>query len=531
MSRVYDVVIVGSGIAGLSCAIMLTKHGLDCAVFTKSSEVDETATLYAQGGIIAEKSGDTPETLAHDIWEAGCRAGRREAIELLSREGPGLVFSFLIDEAGIAFSTDAQGNPDYTTEAAHSAARIVHYRDHTGEAVQKGLTSYAGRLGVAVHTGHTAIDLITNNHHSRDMQEKYRPREVMGLYVLDNSTGEVKTVLAHRVVIASGGIGNLYQHTTNPPSATGDGISMAYRSGADVINAEYVQFHPTALYHKDIKRFLISESIRGEGARLVDHQGHAFMDAYSPLGDLAPRDVVSRAVYDRMRQQGKEYMLLDLAHTYRGSEPIEKRFSNTYETCLEGGIDITREPIPVVPAAHYFCGGIKSDCSGRSSLKNLYAIGEASCTGLHGANRLASTSLLEGLLWAHLAAADIRDSFSPIDSRRLAHIPDWETPKHTVRFDPLFLQQDFRAIQMTLWNYCGIIRTTKGLQRARADIAYYAHRILSFYHEARLNRDIIELRHGVCTAGVIVDSAIHNTASLGCHCREANGSRTSLYPA
>jgi L-aspartate oxidase len=317
--------------------------------------------------------------------------------------------------------------------------------------------------------------------------------------------------------MATGGIGNLYQYTTNPSSATGDGISMAYRAGADIINSEFIQFHPTALFHKDIKRFLISESLRGEGAKLIDKNGNRFMGKYSPLKELAPRDVVARAIYEEMNRVGSEYMFLNIADHYTGEKPIKERFSRIYETCLSGGIDITKQPIPIVPASHYFCGGIKVDVFGRTSIKNLFAIGEVSCTGLHGANRLASDSLLEGLLWAKKSAEYIKGNFTRIEKSRFGEIPDWKLPQNSVDFDPILIYQDWKAIKLTMWNYAGIIRTKKGLDRALSDLNYYTHRIFKFYKEARLSIDIIELRNAVVTAQIIVDSAIHNEKSIGCH--------------
>jgi len=312
-------------------------------------------------------------------------------------------------------------------------------------------------------------------------------------------------------------LGNIFQHTTNPEGCTGDGLSMAHRAGADIINAEFIQFHPTALYHKDINRFLISESLRGEGAKLLNHAGLKFMSKYSPMRDLAPRDVVARAIFSEMSREGANYMLLDLAHFYKGEDPIEDRFSRIYRTCLEGGIDITDQPIPIVPAAHYFCGGIKIDLKGKSSLKNLFAIGEVSCSGLHGANRLASTSLLEGLLWAKLTSDEIDQNPELISYSRYEHIPDWIEPANSEEFDPILLQQDMKAIQMTMWNYAGIIRTRKGLERARSDINYYAKRIFQFYKSAKLNRGIIELRNAIVNAAIIVNAATHNKRSIGCH--------------
>jgi len=339
----------------------------------------------------------------------------------------------------------------------------------------------------------------------------------MGVYALDNKKGEIKTILSQKIILASGGLGNIYQHTTNPVGCTGDGLSMAHRAGADIINAEFVQFHPTSLYHKDIERFLISESLRGEGARLINHSGEKFMSHYSPLKDLAPRDVAARAIFSEMSKSGSNYMLLDLAGYYKGEVPINERFSNIYNTCLKGGIDITSQPIPIVPAAHYFCGGIKIDLQGRSSLKNLYAIGEVSCSGLHGANRLASSSLLEALLWAKLSSNSIALDKAKIDLNRFKHIPDWLEPSNSENFDPLLLQQDMKAIQMTMWNYAGIIRTRKGLERAWFDINYYSKRIFQFYKSAKLNRAVIELRNAVVSASIIINAATHNKRSIGCH--------------
>jgi len=517
MRHHFDAVVVGTGIAGLTCAIYLKKAGLDVVMMTKESRVSESNTFYAQGGIIAAKDDDSPTLLRDDILQAGCSYNRIDAVDYFVKYGPPLVFDFLVDEVGIQFSTSETGNIDYTEEAAHSVRRIVHYEDHTGDKIEDSLIDHAKKLGVKFLIDYTAIDLITNNHHSRNTQELYREREVMGIYALNNKSVETETFFAQSVVIATGGIGNLFYHTSNPVSATGDGISMAHRAGANIINAEFVQFHPTTLFHKDIKRFLISESLRGEGARLKDHNGHEFMYEYSEMGDLAPRDVVARAIYDRMSKTGKEYMLLDIANYYQGHLPLEKRFSMIYSTCKKGGIDITKEPIPIVPAAHYFCGGIKADLKGRSSLKNLYAIGEASCTGLQGANRLASTSLLEGLLWGKSAAEDIIVKKYKINKSRFNSIPDWEKPNYTEEFDPLLIDQDMKAIQLTMWNYAGIIRTEKGLRRAEADLDYYSHRIMSFYKSAKLHKDIIELRNAVVSSALIVSAALRNTKSVGCH--------------
>lgn len=517
MRDIFDVIIVGTGISGLTAGINLAESGLKVAILTKSDELSESNTNYAQGGIIAYKEGDSPQKLSEDIFKAGCFYNNREAVKQLAEEGPKLVFDFLINKVKMEFNKKNDGSYDYTEEAAHSTRRILHYQDHTGDKIEESLIKYARQLNIDIYTSYTAIDLITNNHHSKDCQALYKPREVLGVYFLNNKEQRVETFFSNFVILATGGVGNLYQYTTNPPSATGDGISMAHRAGADIINSEFIQFHPTCLFHKDIKRFLISESLRGEGAKLIDSKGNQFMHKYSSLKELAPRDVVSRAVYEEMNKLGSEYMLLDLASHYKGEKPIKDRFSKIYETCLSGGIDITKQPIPIVPAAHFYCGGIKVDKRGRSSIKNLYAIGETSCTGLHGANRLASDSLLEGMLWGKKSSEDIIKSFKETKKERFDSIPDWKAPVNVEEFDPILIYQDWNAIKLTMWNYAGIIRTKKGLERASSDLNYYAHRIFKFYKEAKLNRDIIELRNAIITAGIIVDQAIHNDKSLGCH--------------
>ena len=517
MRHYYDAVVVGSGLAGLTCAIYLKKAGLQVVVMTKEPKLYETNTYYAQGGIIASTDNDSAELLRSDLLRAGSGYNNLAAVDFFIKHGPALVFEFLVDEVGIQFSRSEEGKLDYTEEAAHSRRRIVHYEDHTGDKIEDSLINHAKKAGVEFLTDYTAIDLITNNHHSRDPQEVYREREVLGVYALNNLKGETEAFFSGHVVMATGGTGNLYYHSTNPVSATGDGISMAYRAGADIINTEFVQFHPTALFHKDIKRFLISESLRGEGGRLKNHEGQAFMPDYSEMGDLAPRDVVSRAVYDQICRSGREYMLLDIAGYYTGSVPIEKRFSKIYATCLKGGIDITKEPIPITPAAHYSCGGIKTDTKGRTSLKNLYAVGEVSCTGLHGANRLASASLLEGLLWGKSSAVDIAENRVEIRKKRCDNIPDWEKPPQAEAFDPLLIDQDMQAIRLTMWNYAGIIRTTKGLRRAESDLEYYAHRIMKFYKSAEITKQIIELRNAVVSSQLIVAGALKNSRSVGCH--------------
>ncbi len=518
MGKKYDIIVVGSGIAGLSCAIFLKKKGFSVAVLTKNEDPLECNTFYAQGGIISKVDKDSIDLLVNDILLAGNNYNYKNAVNFFAEKGPELVPNFLMDEVGIDFSKTPNGNDiDYTEEAAHSIRRIAHFSDYTGEAIEKGLYSYAKKIDIKIYSDYSAIDLISNTHHSTDKQELYKKQIVMGVYALDNKNQKVEKILSDKVVLATGGVGNLFQYTTNPASATGDGISMAAKAGAKIINAEFVQFHPTMLFHKDIRRFLISESLRGEGAKLIDKNGKTFMQNYSEQKDLAPRDVVSRAIFDKMATDAVEYVELDIANYYKGEKPLKERFAKIYQTCKEAGIDITKDKIPVVPGAHYFCGGIKVDTNGQSSIENLYAIGEVSCTGLHGSNRLASTSLLEALLWAKSSADDISQNFENTKAKRFAHIPDWQTPKVETTFDPILIKQDWKTIKHTMWNYAGIVRTQKGLERANADLKYFYDRIMRFYSEATLTKDLIELRNAVVCSSIIAEAAFKNKNSIGCH--------------
>ncbi len=516
-AREYDLLVIGSGIGGLSTAISAAESGLTVAVITKEPDFFESNTRYAQGGIVGTAEGDSPELLEKDILYAGSDINFRDAVRLLAREGPGLTRTFLTDKIGVSFSLDADGRPDLTREAAHSIRRIYHAQDKTGEAIQNALVRYVAKLdNVEACCSHTVVELITNTHNASDPQQIYQPKKVIGAYVLDARAGRVTVFFAPRVVLATGGVGNLFLHTSNPSGATGDGIAMAYRIGAEVIHAEYIQFHPTILYHRDRKRFLISESLRGEGARLMNAAGEYFMEKYNPeRKDLAPRDEVARAIYREMDRDEAEYVRLD-ARDLKGLS-VEKRFPGIYQTCLGLGIDIAREPIPVVPAAHYFCGGIKVDLSGATSIAGLYAVGESACTGVHGANRLASVSLLEGLMWGLRCAGAASGRSEHVSPRLKRQIPDWVYPKAEEEFDSILVHQDLTAIRSTMWNYAGIIRSRRSLLRALADLNYLSHRIEQFYRQAKLTRRIIELRNSVLTASLIVRAALANSRSTGCH--------------
>lgn len=516
MRQQYDVLILGSGIAGLSAAITAAEKGLQVCVMTKSAEFGESNTWHAQGGIVETGEGDSPDLLRQDILRAGSQINNLQAIDIVASEGPALVDEILIQRAKVPFVRTETGEFDRTQEGAHSIRRILHVKDHTGRSIEESLIAYVRTMpGIQMLNEMTAVDLITNTHNSTDPQQRYRKRRVLGAYVLDNRSGEVRPFFASAVILATGGAGNVYLHTSNPASATGDGVAMAWRAGCDIINAEYVQFHPTVLFHRDVKRFLITEAMRGEGARLLNRDGRYFMSDYNAaLRDLAPRDEVARAIYREMGTQGG-YVLLD-ARLITHVDPAQ-RFPSIYRQCLDLGIDISRDPIPVVPAAHYFCGGIKTDMDGATDLEGLYAVGENACNGIHGANRLASVSLLESLVFGVRAARHIACCLDPLETGLVRSIPDWVYPGDEFEFDPMLIQSDLQTIQTTMWNYVGIIRTRRRLGRALSDLNYLDHRIQSFYHQARISRDIVELRNAMAVGSLITQSAYKNRQSLGCH--------------
>jgi L-aspartate oxidase len=549
----YPALVIGTGIAGLTTAFCLAGAGIKVLLVTKAADPKDCNTFWAQGGIIYEGANDTPDKLIADILRAGAGLSNEEAVNFLATEGPRVVKELLLDEMHVPFSTSEEGELDLTQEGAHSIPRIIHAGDATGRAIEVSLLNRVkDEPNITLATEITAIDLLTTHHHPTDIQVRYRmTNECVGAYLLDNRTNEVITVFADYTVIATGGIGQIYLHTTNTRSSLGDGVVMAHRAGADIMNAEYVQFHPTALADKKANHFLISEALRGEGARLKNQKGEYFMERYSPdLKDLAPRDVVARAIVEEMTTTKDEYVYLDLATFYHGREPIPARFPNIYKACRDIGVDIEREPIPVVPAAHYFCGGILANTRGETTLSRMYAIGETSCTGLHGGNRLASTSLLEGLTWGYYAAASIREKLesgtTPVEAARgnaqtaaavrrsfssrpagagsiapgiLTSIPDWHPPGNQDREDPALILQDWTTIQHTMWNYVGIVRTYERLKRAVADMRELGSRLTKFYHESKISKEIIELFHGQQMAAIVSGAALKNPVSRGAHFR------------
>ncbi len=511
-----DVLIIGSGIAGLSCAITAAELGLDVIILNKEASIQESNTNYAQGGIVARGLEDSPELLAEDIIQAGDGISNPDAVRIIAYEGPGMVEDFLIKKVGVPFSRAGDDEFEFAREGSHSRRRILHSKDSTGKAIETALINKLGEYkNIRAYADHTAIDLLTIPHNSINPIALYREPQCIGAYVLNNKTGNVERFFSSYTVLATGGLGRIYQHTTNPTLATGDGFAMADRAGARLINMEYIQFHPTTLFHKDADGFLISEALRGEGARLKTKDGVPFMAKYSELGDLAPRDEVCRAMYEEMIKRGDSYVYLDIA-SYTDIN-VKKRFPMIYERCLDFDIDIQKVPIPVVPAAHYSCGGVQVDTWGKSSLKCLYAAGEVAATGLHGANRLASTSLLEGLVWGIRSAKDIAGSFNGNKPYKESDIPPWQFPERTEETDPALIQQDWVSIKSTMWNYVGIIRTVRRLERAQADIGYLKNRVDDFYRRAQLVPMVIDLRNGVRTARIVAEAALKNNVSRGAH--------------
>ena len=446
-------------------------------------------------------------------------------MDFLAREGPRVVREILLEQVHVPFSVSEEGELDLTQEVAHSVPRIIHAGDATGRAIEVSLLNRVkAEPNITLATEITAIDLLTTHHHPTNIQVRYRlTNECVGAYLLDNNSEEVYTIFADYTVLATGGVGQVYLHSTNTRHAIGDGVVMANRAGARIMNAEYVQFHPTALADKKANHFLISEALRGEGARLRNHKGEYFMQKYAPeLRDLAPRDIVARAIVEEMTTNKEEFVFLDLANFYNGHQPIKERFPNIAKACADIGVDITRDPIPVVPAAHYFCGGVLCNTSGETTLSRLYAIGETSCSGLHGGNRLASTSLLEGLTWGYYASISIRKKLTGGGEMRpfvYESIPDWRAPGTIDVEDPALILQDWTAIQHTMWNYVGIVRTYERLKRAVADMRELGNRLTKFYHEATISKNIVELFHGQHCAAIVASAALRNPVSRGAHFR------------
>ena len=515
--RHTDCLVIGAGLAGSAYALHMAKRGFAVELLCLA-EPHIANSDWAQGGIIYDTDSQSG-TLAQDIMEASDHTANPAAVEQIVREGPAAVRELLLEELKVEFDRDKRGELDFTREGGHRARRIIHAKDATGHAI---LSTIAARVdatpGITRRPGCVAIDLLTLSHNSSVHADKYRPLTCFGAYILDARNGEVSAIVAKKTILATGGLGQIFLHSTNQPGSVGHGVAMAYRVGARLIDLEYVQFHPTVFAKKNAPRFLITEALRGEGGVLVNVRGERFMDAVDPRGSLAPRDVVARAIKQELAASGEAGVFLDLS----AMKPqfIRERFPNIYERCLAYGVDITREFIPVVPAAHFACGGVHADLQGRTSVCHLNAIGETACTGLHGANRLASTSLLECLTSAKFTAQadaeELREAAAGRGPR--FHLPEpraWESP--TREADPVLIRQDMLQVQHTMWNYAGVVRSPRRLTRARRVLLELREEIQSFYRGCRLTRELVELRNAVQTALLIVHAASLNPHSKGCH--------------
>lgn len=514
-----DTLIIGCGIAGAATALRLSDDpDHHVTVITRSSDATSSNSAWAQGGIVTRGLDDSPDLLVEDILRAGAGLSSLRAAQVLAEEGPRLVNEVLIERCGVKFDKNEDAEFVYGLEAAHSRRRIIHVGDKTGAAIVDGLLdTLASRPNVTLLTDHTAVDLITFPHHSLNPLDIYEPRACHGAYVLDRTQGEIHRVLAGHTVLATGGLGQIFRNTTNPKGARGDGLAMAWRAEVRVINAEYVQFHPTTLSVRGAPNLLISEAVRGEGAVLLRPDTlEPFMHYYDPeWKDLAPRDVVARAIHMELLERGYDNVLLDIGSKHPASY-IRDRFPQLIDTATRFGIDPTTQPIPVVPAAHYFCGGVLVDEWGHTNFEGLYAVGEVSCTGLHGANRLASTSLLEGLVWGDRAARDIqtcrRDPIATDLVPQWVHMDDNDP-------DPALIEGDMTTIRNIMWHYVGLIRTGERMHRADRELRHLFHEIETFYRSTRLSDSLIGLRNAIQAARIVTFSARRNRLSRGTHYR------------
>lgn len=514
MKEKCDFLIIGSGIAGLTYAIQASQFG-SVILITKKQDSD-SSTNYAQGGIACVlDANDNFESHITDTLVTGKGLCNEETVSILVHEGPARIKELL--EWGVLFSkADEKTNPfslHLGKEGGHSLNRIVHANDLTGKAVEERLLEKVRTIkNITLLEHHFAIDLITNHHVSKRNNPKIC---CYGAYVLDTVSNTISPVISKITCLASGGAGKVYLHTTNPDIATGDGIAMAFRAGATIANMEFVQFHPTTLFHPDANSFLISEALRGFGAILKDYAGNEFMDKYHKLKSLAPRDIVARAIDNEMKISGKSNVFLDIRHA--PAAQTKKHFPNIYSRCKEYGIDITKDLIPVVPAAHYQCGGIKVDSNGNSSIQNLYACGEVSCTGVHGANRLASNSLLEALVFGHRAAIEAGARINSLPLLDPEIVPDWDDSKTTDNEEWILLAHDFNEIQSIMWDYVGIVRSDLRLNRALRRISLIEKEIENFYQRTKLSAPLLELRNIVTTAKLVIVSALKRKESRGLH--------------
>jgi L-aspartate oxidase len=521
MKSSYDFLVIGSGIAGLSFALKVAKAGT-VAIITKE-KVTDSSTSQAQGGIASVFDElDSFDLHIKDTLASGDGLCHPDVVETVVKNGPDRIHELI--DLGVKFNLreNTKGHEktnqlDLGREGGHSQNRIVHAEDMTGREIERVLVSHIHQNNnIDLFENHIAIDLITvSTSMKRGLITTTHEDYCCGAYVLDKQTSRVVTFCAKNTLVATGGAGKVYLYTSNPDIATGDGIAMGYRAGATLINLEFVQFHPTCLYHPDAKNFLISEAVRGEGGILIDEHGNPFMQHYDPMKDLACRDVVARAIDTELKKSGDDSVFLDISQ--KSAQFIRKRFPNIYQKCLGFGYDMTKEPIPVVPAAHYMCGGIATDLHARTDIQNLYAVGEAACTGLHGANRLASNSLIEAVVYAHAASQAAIESLQKADFKSLPDIPDWDDSGTTDSDEVIMVSHNWDEIRRLMWNYVGIVRSNKRLARAQRRIDIIQKEIQEYYWNFKVESGLIELRNIATVAELIIKCASYRKESRGLH--------------
>jgi L-aspartate oxidase len=505
-----DFLIIGSGVSGLFSALKLAPLG-SVVVVTKKADY-ESNTNYAQGGIASVfDDKDKFEEHIEDTLSAGAGLCDLEAVRILVEEGPTRVKELL--DIGVPFTRDDSGNLDLAREGGHRKNRIVHSHDRTGSAVEAALLDAVhASPNIRILENHACVDLITR-HHLKNKSDL--PLRCYGAYILDTETGEVIPVVAKKTLLATGGAGQVYLHTTNPSIATGDGVASAYRAGAVIKNMEFYQFHPTSLFHEQGNSFLISEAVRGHGGILREMNGRPFMKDYHEMGELAPRDIVARAIDDTMKKRGEPHVLLDITH--RPANDIIHHFPSIYERCKKLGIDITTDPIPVVPAAHYMCGGVSTDLFGRTNIQDLYACGETTCTGVHGGNRLASNSLLECLVFSHRIAEDIRKQGGLSFPNESSDIPEWNKEGTTNTEEWVLISHNLGEVKTIMSNYVGIVRSNLRLERALRRLHLISEEVKDYYNRTTVSLGLLELRNLVKVADLIVRSALLRKESRGLH--------------